>query len=274
MSHGRCLVADAHMWSLVVVEGYDACQFLFACLPCRYLHSVKPLCLENAVCAFSHGVFQRVATLRHADLSPPFPEDGDICLAAILAASVRMVYKVSCRVVVNTFVSHAESLYRVGCLQRGSYRPAHYLVRVQVRDERQVADTLVRLHIGDVAGPYLIGAVWDDVLDEVRILAVAVLGIGRPVVPAALHTHHESVPAQHLREGVTAGEASRVVEQFLQDGVQLGGTQAGVGLAVFTRLLHDDGLNRVPGKAVLVHTLVVGLSAVTKQPAKSAQGNA
>ena len=185
---------------------------------------------------------------------------------------VGVVYQVLGCVVVNTLVSHAERLYRIGRLQRRTYRPAYDLVRVQVSDERQVAYALGCLHIGDVAGPYLIGSVWNDVLDKVRVLAVAVLGIGCLVMPAAFHPHHETMPAQHVREGVTAGKAARVVEQFLQDGVQLGGTQAGIGLAVFTRLFHDDGFNGVLGKTVPVHTLVVGLPAVTKQPAKSAQG--
>ena len=269
--HGRSLVADAHVRPLVVVEGDDSRQFLPACLSCGYRHPVEPFGLEYAVRALCHGVLQRVSALRHADPSTTLPEDGHVCLATVLAAPVGVVDQVPGRVVVNALVSHAERLYRIGRLQRWAYRPAYDFVRVQVCDERQVAYALACLHIGDVADPYLIGAVRDDVLDEVRVLAVAVLGIGCLVMTAAFHTHHETMPAQHVREGVTAGEAACLLEQLLHDGMQLGGAQAGVGLPVLARLLHDDGLYRVLSKTIPVHTLVVGLSAVTKQPAKSAQ---
>ncbi len=78
--------------------------------------------------------------------------------------------------------------------------------------------------------------------------------------------------AEHLCECVAARETACIVEHLLQDGMQLRSTQSGVGFAIFTGLLYDDWLYRILGKTIFVRTFVIGLSAVTKQPAKSAQG--
>ena len=93
---------------------------------------------------------------------------------------------------------------------------------VQVCDERQIADSLSRLHIGNVTGPYLVGTSRNKVLDEIRILAVAMLGVSCLIASAPLRPHHEPVPAQHLRERVTAWETACVIKQLLQDGMQFG----------------------------------------------------
>ena len=78
--------------------------------------------------------------------------------------------------------------------------------------------------------------------------------------------------AEQLRKSITAREAACVIEQLLQDGMQFCRPQSRIGLAVFPGLLYDDGFYCILCKAILVVTLVVCLSAVTKQPAKGAQG--
>ena len=107
---------------------------------------------------------------------------------------------------------------------------------------------------------------------EVGILAVVVLGVCCLVVSAAFDAYHEPMLAEHLCECVAARETACIVEHLLQDGMQLRSTQSGVGFAIFTGLLHDDWLYRILGKTIFVRTFVIGLSAVTKQPAKEVPG--
>ena len=54
--------------------------------------------------------------------------------------------------------------------------------------------------------------------------------------------------------------------------MQLGRAQSRIGLAILASLLHDDGFYGILSKAFFVISLIICLSAVTKQPAKRAQG--
>jgi hypothetical protein len=54
--------------------------------------------------------------------------------------------------------------------------------------------------------------------------------------------------------------------------MQLGRPQSRIGLAILASLLHDDGFYGILSKAFFVISLIICLSAVTKQPAKRTQG--
>ena len=54
--------------------------------------------------------------------------------------------------------------------------------------------------------------------------------------------------------------------------MQLGRAQSRIRLAILASLLHDDGFYGILGKAFFVISLVICLSAVTKQSAKRTQG--
>ena len=118
----------------------------------------------------------------------------------------------------------------------------------------------------------MVGAGRHEILDEIGILAVVVLRVCRLVTSATLDAHHKPVLAKHLRECVTPREATCVIEHLLQDGMQFRCSQTRIGLAILTGLLHDDGLYGILCKTIFVISLVICLSAVTKQPAKRAQG--
>lgn len=67
-------------------------------------------------------------------------------------------------------------------------------------------------------------------------------------------------------------ETACIIEHPLQNCMQLGRPQSRIGLAILASLLHDDGFYGILSKAFFVISLIICLSAVTKQPAKRTQG--
>ena len=95
-------------------------------------------------------------------------------------------------------------------------------------------------------------------------------GVGGPVMTPVFEPYHQSVLAEKFYKGVAAGHAATLTKQPFHNQVQLCTAKAGVIPSVFVNLFHDqrfDGLLR----KLLIVMFVVGLSAVTKQPAKSVQ---
>jgi len=261
------------MWPLSIVEVDYARQYGHAFIPGSDLHLVQPFHLQDAIGSFGYGILKRVPALRHTDGNTVLLQLCDILIAAVLTPPVGVVDKVICRTVVYGLQGHPEGFQRVSGLQGGADRPSHDLVRVRIRYERQVAYAFVSLNIRYVAHPYLIGAGWDDLKYEVRILVVVVVRVGCLVVPAALQTNHEPVLAQQLYEGVPSGHGTGLLEELLHYQVELGASQAGVVVPVFLHLLDHQRLYGIVRELPVV-PLVIRLSAVTKQPAEKSQGSA
>ena len=95
-------------------------------------------------------------------------------------------------------------------------------------------------------------------------------GVGRPVMTPAFEPYHQSVLAEKLYKGVAAGHAATLTKQPSNNQVQLCTAKARVVPSVFVDLFHDQRFDGVLRKLLII-MFVVGLSAVTKQPAKSAQ---
>ena len=86
------LHADTHVWPLGIVEPDNPFQYASAFIPCRYRHLVKPFNLQYSVRSFCDGVFQRVATLGHADANPSPLQLRHIFIAAILTPTIRVTF--------------------------------------------------------------------------------------------------------------------------------------------------------------------------------------
>ena len=266
----RSLHPDAHMRPLCVVEADYALQDSPAFIAGGNSHLVQPLCFQYSVGALRDGVFKRISALCHADAYTMDLQLSHIGVAAVLASSVGVMYQTFSRIFIYRRQGHFQGLQRVDGLQCWTYGPANYLVRVGVGNQRQVAYTLVCLHIRYVGHPYLVRAHRNDIRDEVRILPVVVVGVRRAIVPAATQMYHKAVLAQYLDERIPARHTFVLLEQLLHYQIQLGASQTGIVLAVRLGLLNDERLNRIFGKVIVI-PLVVRLPAVTKQSAEGAQ---
>ena len=141
---------------------------------------------------------------------------------------------------------------------------------IGIRHQRQVADPFIRLDISYVAHPYLVRPGRDYVCYQVRILAIVMPGVGRPVMTPAFEPYHQSVLAEKFYKGVAAGHAATLTKQPFHNQVQLCTAKAGVIPSVFVDLFYNQRFDGVLGKLPVI-MFIVGLSATTKQPAKSAQ---
>ena len=139
---------------------------------------------------------------------------------------------------------------------------------VQVGDEGKVAYAVIGLNVGYVAHPHPVGFKYPQALDQVGVAAVVVVGVGGDVMAPYLYPHHQSVPAQHLDEGVTSRKAACLVELPLQHHPQFHATKSRVVPAVVPCPLHQYGFQCRMPELVITIPLVVRLSAVTKQPAQ------
>ena len=95
-------------------------------------------------------------------------------------------------------------------------------------------------------------------------------GVGGPVMAPAFEPYHQSVLAEKFYKSVAAGHTATLTKQPFHNQVQLCTAKAGVIPSVFVNLFHNQRFDGVLRKLLIV-MFVVGLSAVTKQPAKSAQ---
>lgn len=113
MCHDRCLHPDAHVRTLSIVEFDYTLQFLLAVLPCWDVLLVKPFCLKYTVSPLCHCIFQGGTTLCHTDAYVVFFQFLHIYLTAILASTVRVMYKHGSSLVVYRGEGHSQRLQRI-----------------------------------------------------------------------------------------------------------------------------------------------------------------
>lgn len=88
-----------------------------------------------------------------------------------------------------------------------------------------------------------------------------------PVVSPTLKADHKTVIAEQFDEGITTRHLAGVFKNTLHKKVQFGAAKTGIVPAVFAYLFNYQGLNGILS-VFLIIPLVIGLSAITKQPAK------
>ena len=93
------------------------------------------------------------------------------------------------------------------------------------------------------------------------------IGIRCPI----LYLHHKAVLAEQLDKGIASGHTTSLLEHILYYQIQFGAAQTRVVTAIILCLFYNKRFNGILGKVVHI-SFVIGLSAITKQPAESAEG--
>ena len=95
--------------------------------------------------------------------------------------------------------------------------------------------------------------------------------IGGFVVTPTFKSDHQSVLAKKFYESITARHnTSTIVKQTFHYQIQLCATETGIILAVFAHFFNNQRFNSIL-RELLIVIFIIGLPAITKQPAKSAQ---
>ena len=168
----------------------------------------EPGVLHRVVHPLGQCIVQRVARLRHADLHIYGQKHLHILLRGVLHAAVRVVNQlryVNAEVGI-AFDSHLQGLQRTVRLKRLMEAPAHDVAAVGIRQQRQVAEALAAIDVGNVGYHQYPCAfchqLWRGV-QQVWPDAVIVVGIRRSG-PVAFPAQHQSVGTQHVVETVAA----------------------------------------------------------------------
>ena len=133
--------------------------------------------------AFRYGVVRRLVILCHRNGYTMFLQHGNIGVAAVLYAAVRVVNEACEHVAAahrrSLVYGHLQGLHADCCFQRVGKRPSDDFAGVGVGNQMQVADIAVsKGYIGDIGHPQLIGFHGCKVLYQVLPFTVAVVRIG------------------------------------------------------------------------------------------------
>ena len=155
MGKRRYLVADTHMRSSVVVEMYKPSDYVPCVLQAvEGFPRVDGFILDYAVGPFRNGVVCRIVVFGHAYFYSMCLERAHIVVAAVLHATVRVVYKAFQRYASGLRDSLLEDIYGDGGTQCPGKHPSNDLVRIGVRYQMQIAHVPAVEHdIGDVRNP-------------------------------------------------------------------------------------------------------------------------
>ena len=229
------------------------------------LHAVEPFLLDDSVHPFGNGVVGGLVILGHADACMDGVEPFHVPVAAVLGAAVGVVYQCAQVRIPRLLYRLVQSGDGVGGHERVGERPADDLMREGVGDEVEVAHAVPGVYVGDVGHPQLVRGRRRELLRQVLVFAVVVVGVRR--VPAALGLQHQMLPVQQLIELVTAHHLVRI--QVPEHDEQLVRAYAGV----LPAYLRDDASNRgLAQLAFLTLLLAHGIIAYTclaKQPAQA-----
>ena len=241
MCHCWHLVSDAHVWAVVVVEMYEAFYDAVGVLEGVEARAIDTLYLYYSVGALGDGVVRRVVVLRHGDGDVMLPEHLHVVVAAVLHAPVGVVDQ-SLKLLAAAHGhgladGHLQGLHRDGGLERAGQCPAHYLVRIGIGDEVQVAHvTAGQGDVGDVGHPQPVGCRGNEALYQVPPLVVAVVGVRR--VSGFRLGKHQTLAAKQHEETVTPWHEV-TTEQRDEHQPQLQTAYAGILPADFPDGLHD-----------------------------------
>ena len=176
-----------------------------------YSHSVFSMPLARSAMAFSRGS----PLWGHTYAYPMFLQFPDIRIAAILAASVRVMDEQRSCPFIDCRKCHLQSSEWVDGLKRLANSPADYLMGIGICDKRQIAHTLVCLDICYIADPYFIGARRDNLFYEIVVFSVWMVRVSGFITFPSLYLNHKSVFAHQLDKGIPPGHTFRCLKQTL-----------------------------------------------------------
>ena len=142
------------MWTAIVVKPDRFVDSTSGLFPGEEGPSEAVLLFQNAIQSLGDRVFCAVVDLAHAHREMTLLEASHVLVAAILTPTVRVVNRVFVvRQIIESVVQRFERLLRAEAL---SAVVTNNLVRMQVRDQRQVLEILPGPDIGDITDPDLI----------------------------------------------------------------------------------------------------------------------
>ena len=155
MGECRYLVSDTHVWPFIVVEMNEPSDYVPCVLQAvEGFPRVDGFILDYAVGPFRDGVVCRVVVFGHAYSYAVCLERPHIVVAAVLHATVRVVYKAFQRYTSGLRYGLFEDLYSDGGTQRLGNHPSDDLVRIGIRYQMQITHVPAVEHdIGDVRNP-------------------------------------------------------------------------------------------------------------------------
>ena len=276
MCHRRCLVAYAHMQAVVVVEMDEArYEILHVLIRMQLLLPVEAFHLYYTIGTLGNRIVGGLVVLAHGDGDVMSLEHGNVGIAAVLHTAVGMMDKsledfsaTHRHCLLN---GHLQRLHRNGGLERLCQFPAHDLMGVGIRYQMQVAYiTACKGNVGDISHPQLVGCSEHDVLDQVLVLVVAVVGVRR--MTGLRFGKHQFLTAQQDVEAVAAWNKG-APEHIDEHQPQLVAAYTGILIADFLDSFDDFCLTLLFCLNVGLR-LVEGLTAMAKQPAYECDGKA
>ena len=154
--------------------------------------------------------------------------------------------------VINRLQCHSKGFQGVYRLQGGTEGPPDNLMRVGICYQRKVADTFFRFYVRDITDPYLVGAVRNHILDEVRILPIVVVRVCCLVPSSSPDMDHQAVLPEYLDERIASRHAAGLLEECADDDIELYAAKARIVFPVVLGLFHDKWLYRVLCEVVLL----------------------
>ena len=123
-------IVEVNLDNEVFAQGFDTVVY----------EPFEEFVLDGIVDALRLGIVLRITALRHAYPDAVCLQQVGILEACVLAAAVRMMYQVRLLRAVKSFQGHFERVDRVTGRQRVAQAPADNLLRVRVKDDRQIGE--------------------------------------------------------------------------------------------------------------------------------------
>ena len=176
MRHVWCLEAYAAVRTLFIVE----CDELTYTPPCivKILITVFPvydLGLDYAVQPFGYGIVCRAVIFRHAYPDVVHHQQFCVGIAAVLDATVRMVYETLQLLFCRLFHGHTKCRQGMCGLEGLRHAETDDLVRIGIGYQVQVTGSLCQVNISYVAGPQLVRTVWYEAFYQIPVLVIPVI---------------------------------------------------------------------------------------------------
>ena len=248
-----------------IVELDDVCDPFSRLLKVmRMSHLIKPFLLDDAVHTLRYGIVRGLVVLRHADGGIDPSQVLYVLVAAILYATVRMMDQAFKAKMGDIPDTHLQGCHGVGSDKAVCECPPDDLMRERISQQMKVHYSPLRIYIGDVCHPQLVGPLYDHSFYQVLVFPIIMIGICR--MTASRRLQREMVLMHQPIEPVTASHLLGV--QLLEHQEKLIGTYAG---SLGTDLLHrghDLPLGQFLSRSLLFAHAIITLAALAKQPAQ------
>lgn len=145
----------------------------------RAFGGIEQLAFDDAIDALGNSIVRRFVVFGHTNPGTQAVEISRVLIAAVLTASVRMMYQ-SGKVALTAITdSHLKCFQRVFGLQSIRDTPAQNLMRVAIRNHMQVTHTGLCINVCDIRRPQLICRLGNKATYKVLVFTEPVVRVGR-----------------------------------------------------------------------------------------------